>query len=295
MKTSLLFLAASLVPAAFSKLLVNYTGGQPVEDLGIVELEAQELGDRLSIAAAGDAVYIRPVFDDKTNRSALRFHRDSHFRRAEVRTLAGEIQPNKTYYIGYTLRVPKMRDHLVLFQWKKRDKFAAPRQNIPIHLFFTGEDQLGLEYTTPGSTGSNRTTYWAGNFSTGHDASFIHNIGMAINTNTDGTGWAELFVDGRPQVRLEGASLFTGTTFPKFGIYRAEASSDKVVAASGSQYEFDSFVYRVQIADGGWHEVAESAGLSDEVIALLDALSPPKVSSSSRQRKSGSAKWSVTV
>ncbi|KZV87246.1 hypothetical protein EXIGLDRAFT_840110 [Exidia glandulosa HHB12029] len=274
-----LSLCASL---ARSKLLVNYTGGQPATVLGVVELEGQDLGDRLSILDAGDEAYIQPVLDDKTNMSALRFHRDSHYRRAEVRSLYGDVEANKTYYIGYTLRVPKMRDHLVIFQWKKQDKLAAPRQNIPFHLFFSGPDQLSLEYTTPGSNGSNRTTYWTGNFSTGHDASFIHTIGMAINTCLDGRGSLELFLDGKPAVRLDGAQLFTGATYPKFGIYRAEADAEKDVDAD--EYAVDSFVYRVQISDGGWADVAEAAGLSDDVVALLEATEPRSAS-----------KWSTTL
>jgi hypothetical protein len=111
----------------------------------------------------------------------------------------------------------------VIFQWKKEDKSAEPKQNIPFHLMFNGEKQLMLEYTVPGGA---RTPRWRGGFSTGD----VHNIGMAINTNNDGSVWLEL-------VRIFGPSsrtyLTTGHIYSGLTAY-SKRSTTEINVSQGS-------------------------------------------------------------
>ena len=106
---------------------------------------------------------------------------------------------------------------------------------------------LTLAYTTPGSNGSNRSPVWSGKFSTGRSEEHIHSLGFAINTANDGTGWLEFYLDGVKQkfnngkTRLSNIYLYTGETFPKFGIYRAERNDGSRDPADW--HTFNSCVY----------------------------------------------------
>lgn len=162
---------------------------------------------------------------------------------------------------------------------KKGDKVAAPAQNIPLYVHFLNGNQLSIEYTIPGGSGSNRESVWQGPLGVGVGT---HNqLGFIINTKNDGTGWLEFYLNGTQQkfnsawgggTRLSNVYLFTGDTSPKFGIYRAEVGGTDpkycpsngvftgAQAAAGSDRIFNSWIYRVQISDTSKAEAAEAAG-----------------------------------
>lgn len=256
----------SIVPvllAAHAKLLIDYHGGDPVSKLGRVDMEAQNLGDHVPEGTGGNNVFIKPENDSKLGIPCLHFKRAPHYRRAEVKNLQdGELKANKKYYIGYTLRLSRAHSGLVIFQWKKSDKYAEPQQNIPFHLEFEGggssTNKLTLGYTTPGSNGSNRTAIWDGEFSTGSTMEAVHKIGLAIDTASDCNGKLEFWLDGQKRLSRSGLCLWTGKTYPKWGIYRGEASAGS--SDPDAWHTFNSYVYRVQFSDSSKAEVAESAG-----------------------------------
>lgn len=165
---------------------------------------------------------------------------------------------------------------------KKGDKKAAPAQNIPLYVFFTSSGQLTIEYTIPGGSGSNRERVWTGPVPVGKGTEI--KLGFIINTKNDKTGWLEFYVGGVQQrfnskwgggLRLSNVSLFTGDTWPKFGIYRAEKAAGPgdgkkycpangvytgSSAPDGSDRIFNSWIYKVQISDSSKGEVAKAAG-----------------------------------
>jgi len=248
-----------LLAVARAALLVNFQGANAFYDLGYPELEGSFLGDARTQSAGA---YIRTDVDPVTHQKALHYHRTPHFRRAEVRVLDGLLMRDTTYYIGYELRLTHQVESLVIFQWKRDDKLAAPADNYPFNLVFGPDGLLTMEYTTPGSTGSNRTTVWRGPFATGNK---VHKLGIAVNTAPAGFGWVELWVDGVRQKFLDGArtlnhaQLLNGECKLKFGIYRGEAAPGSKDPAS--MHTFDSYVYRVQVSDKGWSEVLAAAGV----------------------------------
>ncbi|PUU77291.1 hypothetical protein B9Z19DRAFT_1146428 [Tuber borchii] len=284
MRLSLLTtLASSPFMLAAAKLIIDFKGGDHPSTLGVVELEGQDLGCKLT--SAGNAAFIRTEKDPVTGTDALHYHRDPHFRRAEVKAMAeadNKAVEDKTYYIGYNFRLEKTHESLVIFQWKKWDKEAAPKQNIPLYVHFNSKLDLVIEYTIPGTDGSNREIVWTGPVSAGKTS---HSLGFIINTNSKGKGWLEFYLDGKQQKfnaahgggnRLENVFLLTGDTSPKFGIYRAEAAGSSndgtrycppsgvytgEVAPDGTDRIFNSYVYRVQISDTSLEEVKEAAGL----------------------------------
>lgn len=161
---------------------------------------------------------------------------------------------------------------------KKWDKEAAPKQNIPLYVHYNSNKQLVIEYTIPGTDGSNRIVIWTGPLSFGTGTS--NKLGFIINTG-NGNGWLEFYVNGVRQTfnsaggggtRMENIATLTGDTSPKFGIYRGEASgggsefcpSNGVFSGSqapaGSDRIFNSWIYRVQISDASKAEAAEAAG-----------------------------------
>jgi hypothetical protein len=114
----LYLLAFSYVACA--TLLVNYTGGQPASVLGIAQFEGQNLNDRFD-CCPNISCYIEPC-NDASGRLALHFHREPHFRRAEVEMSTdekshGPWEANQTYYMEYELQITNEREALVLFQW----------------------------------------------------------------------------------------------------------------------------------------------------------------------------------
>lgn len=283
MQFSQLLLLASLASLATPKLLIDYTGGQAASVLGNVELEGQDLGCK--ITSAGNAAFIKPEADSSNGTPSLHYKRDPHFRRAEVKALAKghayQAEAGKTYYIGYHFRLGAKSPGLAIFQWKKWDKEAAPKQNIPFHVFFDSQNRLSIEYTIPGTNGSNRETVWNGEFTAGIGTE--HHLAFAINTAQNGKGSLEFYLDGKKQrfndkwggqTKLSDVDLFTGPTSPKFGIYRSEASgggsefcpSNGIFTGSkapnGSPNTYNSWIYRVQISDSSMSEVAEAAGIS---------------------------------
>jgi len=277
MKVFSLVLALPLLASA--RLLVDYTGGSNFDSrsFGNKELEGNALGCKIS--QAGDAAFIRSGTDPSNKRPALHFHRDPHFRRAEVKALGQgtgkEVVKDRTYYIGYNFRLDRKANGLVIFQWKKWDKNAAPKQNIPLYVHFDGKGDLVIEYTTPGGNGSNRRIVWRGPISVGNGAE--HRLAFVINTAQGGKGWLEFYVDGQKQrfdgkERLTNVELFTGGTSPKFGIYRAESAgggaafcpknnifNGKAVGGSGNNI-YNNYVYRVQISDSSLAEISAAAG-----------------------------------
>ena len=162
---------------------------------------------------------------------------------------------------------------------KKADKNAAPKQNIPLYVFFNKGGDLTIEYTIPGTNGSNREVVWAGPVDISKDS---NKLGFVINTAADGKGWLEFYVNGKKQTfnqkwggkeRLSNVSLFTGETSPKFGIYRAERQGGGAQfcpkngafrgkqAATGADRSYDSWIYRVQISDSSLSEISEASGV----------------------------------
>lgn len=76
--TALPLLLASVASAT---ILLDYKGGEPASKLGNVELEGQNLGDKIKAGEGGDDVYIRPETDPESGLEALHYHREPHFRR----------------------------------------------------------------------------------------------------------------------------------------------------------------------------------------------------------------------
>ena len=57
-----------------------------------------------------------------------------------------------------------------------------------------------------------------------------------------------------------GLDLWTGDTYPKFGIYRGEKGDHDDSNDDGNT--FDLYVYRIQLSDASLEEVSSSSGLS---------------------------------
>ncbi len=111
-KMNLLILALlSFLCFSNARLLVDYRGGQPASQLGMVQYEGQYLGDHVDKSSD---VYIRPGTMDGEH--CLHYHRAAHFRRAEVKAL-GKYAQDEHYYIGYELQLSHSLPGLVLFQW----------------------------------------------------------------------------------------------------------------------------------------------------------------------------------
>lgn len=191
-----------------------------------------------------------------------------------------------------------MSNLCIFFNRKKKDKTVAPKQNIPLYVFFDGRGDLVIEYTTPGGSGSNREIVWRGPL----DTSKPCKLAFVINTADDEKsphekykGGLQFFIDGKPQDLkrkfigkrqnskqnqgknkgkwLNNIAMWTGETNPKFGIYRAEAKnngkqycpSSRVFtgpkASNNADRSYDSWIYRVQISDSSLDEIAESSGI----------------------------------
>ncbi|KAF8465761.1 hypothetical protein BDZ91DRAFT_783218 [Kalaharituber pfeilii] len=136
---------------------------------------------------------------------------------------------------------------------------------------------LTIEYTIPGSNGSNRDVVWTGPLDISKPSNKLASV---INTSRNGKGWLEFYVNGQKQTfnkkwggeqRLKNVHLFTGPTSPKIGIYRAEASGGGVKfcpsngiylggqARKGSDRVYNSWVYRYQISDSSLDEIKQSS------------------------------------
>ncbi|KAL9124822.1 MAG: hypothetical protein Q9217_005889, partial [Psora testacea] len=240
------------VALSSTTLLVDYTAPASVSELGSPQLESRE-GNFISASEGGSHVYIE-TGQDEDGRKALHFHRDATYRRAEVKA-KGNYAEGKKYFVGYEFRLSNVHQHLALFQWKKVDKFTQPVQNIPFNIQFTEKEptRLSVGYTPPGEK---YETIWTSTtvFSTNE----THNIALSWDTIKAKSGnKLQMWLDGKSVLESDGLDLWTGETYPKFGIYRGERGDHDDGDDSNI---FDSWIYKVQISDEGMHEVEESSG-----------------------------------
>ena len=223
MRSFLLF-APLLAALSNASLLIDYHGGDDTSVLGSCQLEGQNLNDHIK-CPGNSSISIKPG-QDPSGRACLAYHRNEHFRRAEVE--AGEQsmwEAEKTYYAGYNFKITNNGNGLVLFQWKRADKAVAPADNIPFHLEFE-DGNLNLGVTTPGGSGSNRQNVAKVPVSANQE----HHIALAWDTKMNGGSTVSqknriaFWLDGK-QVHDE-ASYSTWSsktaTYPKFGLYRGE-------------------------------------------------------------------------
>lgn len=66
-------------------------------------------------------------------------------------------------------------------------------------------------------------------------------------------------LDGKSVFQKSGLDLWTGYTYPKFGIYRGEQGDHDSDNDGGNTY--DSYIYRVQLSDASLDEVKAASGL----------------------------------
>ncbi|KAI9774084.1 MAG: hypothetical protein M1840_005177 [Geoglossum simile] len=224
----------ALFSTALSKSLINYKGGQPVSILGTPQLEGQELGDKISDNTAN--VFIK-LGEHPNGVPALWFHRDASFRRAEVKG-AGDYLPDKTYVINYEFMLGSSYNKLAIFQWKKADKAALPVQNVPLNLQFV-DDSLSLGYTAPGRGYAH---IWTAKNT--FELNKSHHIMLRFDTFSSHSNTLQMEIDGEEVFKQSGLDLWTGDTYPKFGIYRGEEAGDP---SPDSAHTFDLWVYAVTV------------------------------------------------
>ncbi|KAI9675535.1 MAG: hypothetical protein M1829_003339 [Trizodia sp. TS-e1964] len=250
-------LLSSILPLfslASATLLVDYHGGESVSKLGIYSLEGQNLGDHID-GPGTSSCFIKPGVDP-SGRAALHFHREAHFRRAEVEGIK-QYGANQNYFVGYNFMLQRSHDSLVIFQWKKDDKLSHPIQNIPFNIEFSGGN-LRVQYQEPsnGAVENGYTVLWT-------DTSALalntpHHIGIAWDTFDGHRNRLRLWLDGAKKLDKSGLNLWTGQTYTKFGIYRGELAAGQ--KANPEQHVFDSYVYRVQVSDKALAEVMDASG-----------------------------------
>lgn len=168
---------------------------------------------------------------------------------------------------------------------KKADKSTG--QNIPFNIQFTEEQptKLSVGYT-PAGTSAKYGTIWTDSAS--FDTSKTHNIALAWDTLAGNNAnklemWyvvdstlpfsfsslpssSKAVLTTLPNNRLDGQSVFsksgldlwTGDTYPNFGIYRGEKGNHDT---TGESNVFDLWVYRVQISDASLEEVSAASGI----------------------------------
>ncbi|KAL9102999.1 MAG: hypothetical protein Q9163_001919 [Psora crenata] len=244
-----------LLSAALScaTLLVDYTAPASVSALGSPQLQSAE-GNFISASEGGSHGYIRTE-KDEDGREALHFHRDPTYRRAEV-LAKGSYAEGKRYFVGYEFKLSNVHQHLALFQWKKADKFSDPIQNIPFNIQFNLKEPTrpSVGYTPPGEK---YRTIWTSPSPFSTDKT--HNIALAWDTTMgSNNNKLQMWLDGESVLESDGLDLWTGYTYPKFGIYRGEEGDHDNGPHSNV---FDSWIYKVQISDKSLDEIAESSGL----------------------------------
>ena len=69
-------------------------------------------------------------------------------------------------------------------------------------------------------------------------------------------------LNGESVFSKNGLDLWTGDTYPKFGIYRGEKGDHDT---PGESNVFDLWVYRVQISDASLDEVSAASGIGGAV------------------------------
>ncbi|KAI9893826.1 MAG: hypothetical protein M1814_005379 [Vezdaea aestivalis] len=260
-------LVFAFMPLAFGSLLIDYHGGDEVSSLGSCQLEAQNLGDHIG-CPGNNNVFIKPS-RDPTGCKALHFHRDQNFRRAQVRASLGPgdgfFGPNKKYSVGYEFMLSNAvggpGGGLTLFQWKRKDKKVAPVDNIPFYLTFTSKTELSLLYTVPGNPLRQTLATIPLSMHKAHKIALEFDTTIAPDAVVSGNNALRFWLDGRLVLNKSGLSLWSSKTptYPKFGIYRGECD-DHCAGDEVAEHTFDSWVYRVQIAEGDIAEVGEVVG-----------------------------------
>ena len=76
-----------------------------------------------------------------------------------------------------------------------------------------------------------------------------------------------MWLDGEEAFTKKGLTLWTGDTYPKFGIYRGEKGDRD---SSRFSNIFDMWLYRAQISDSSLDEIAMSSGLQGQPKADKD-------------------------
>ena len=169
-----------------------------------------------------------------------------------------------SYFNGTHTALPNSERLLeITFSRKKNEKTAQPIQNIPFNIQL-GENEpprLSVQYQPPGQESfAAYQNIWTSDFD--FSTNETHNIALAWDT-TMGTSnnKLQMWLDGQGVLEKTGLDLWTGATYPKFGIYRGEeADHDR----GGHSATFDLLVYRIQISDSSLDEIAESSGLQGE-------------------------------
>ena len=72
--------------------------------------------------------------------------------------------------------------------------------------------------------------------------------------------------------QTSGLDLWTGATYPKFGIYRGEQGDHDDGQNTGNT--FDSYIYRVQLSDASLDEVSGASGLTKGAKKVPAAANP---------------------
>ncbi|KAH0533901.1 hypothetical protein GP486_008955, partial [Trichoglossum hirsutum] len=72
-----------------------------------------------------------------------------------------------------------------------------------------------------------------------------HNITLAFDTAAAGPNSLQMWFDGDLVLDKSGLRLWTGETYPKFGLYRGELDAGD--NAQEAAHVFDSWVYHVSV------------------------------------------------
>jgi len=86
---------------------------------------------------------------DPQGRPAAHVHKDAHFARSEYHVLDGEVEQDKTYYIGYKVQFTHVDYQTIVFQRKSYNTTSIPGYDdtIPIGLVFRKDATGGQNHT----------------------------------------------------------------------------------------------------------------------------------------------------
>ncbi|KAH0535919.1 hypothetical protein FGG08_007178 [Glutinoglossum americanum] len=235
-----LSILAAILRSAHAAVIIDYNGGSPALEMGKVQLEGVFKHDW--IEKGNDSIFIKPGTDPCRGTPALHYHRDAPYRRAEVKG-KGVYAANKRYDIRYDVSFARSHNGLSIFQWKKADGQAAPLQNIPFNIQFDNRGALSLGYTPPEGK---YHSIWAG--SSPLELNQTHSIRLSFDTKSSATTTLIMWIDDTQVLSKDGLVLWTGNTYPKFGLYRGEQSK---TGPDGPDWEhvFDAYVHKVRIDD----------------------------------------------
>lgn len=73
----------------------------------------------------------------------------------------------------------------------------------------------------------------------------MHNITLMFDTAAAGPNTLKAWIDDERVLDKDGLRLWTGATYPKFGIYRGELDAGD--EGEDSAHVFDSWVYEVTV------------------------------------------------